>query len=216
MFGLLDLPDEWNRFLGYRQIDAVLKLSEDANYCALPAQVNQQAIRKTCKSWTAYFAAKRKYAKDPTGFTGKPKWPGYIKEDGSTAHFTKQVAKISTDDKGVSKLTFPCSGGMSVTIGKGIKADNYVKCEVKPSYGGYYLFVTYMEEDAGAPRLDAGRMMGGDPGLGNFVTCLCNFPVPMLVIRGGRIRSINQGFNKEKAFLTSELTKGHVTKKKRV
>ena len=45
-------------------------------------------------------------------------------------------------------------------------------------------------------------------GLDNFLTALTNFPAAPFIIDGHWLKSINQGFNRRRAALMSELTKG--------
>ena len=52
------------------------------------------------------------------------------------------------------------------------------------------------------------RILGLDPGLDNFLTALTNFPAAPFIIDGHWLKSINQNFNRRRAALMSELTKG--------
>ena len=52
------------------------------------------------------------------------------------------------------------------------------------------------------------RILGLDPGLDNFLTALTNFPAVPFIIDGHWLKSINQNFNRRRAALMSELTKG--------
>ena len=52
------------------------------------------------------------------------------------------------------------------------------------------------------------RILGLDPGLDNFLTALTNFPAAPFIIVGHWLKSINQNFNRRRAALMSELTKG--------
>ena len=66
-------PEKW--MLSYGQLDAILKLVKDRDYYALPAQVNQQAVRKTCSSWKAYFNALADWKKHPQKYKEMPRIP---------------------------------------------------------------------------------------------------------------------------------------------
>lgn len=54
-----------------------------------------------------------------------------------------------------------------------------------------------------------GRILGISPGSGNFMTCAANFPSEPFIIDGAWIKSANQWFNKYRARLLSELTRGY-------
>lgn len=57
----------------------------------------------------------------------------------------------------------------------------------------------------GAP----GRILGIAPGVSNFMTCAANFPSEPFIIDGAWIKSANQWFNKSRARLLPELTRGY-------
>ena len=52
------------------------------------------------------------------------------------------------------------------------------------------------------------RILGLDPGLDNFLTTLTNFSAAPFIIDGHWLKSVNQNFNRRRAVLLSELTKG--------
>ena len=80
--------------------------------------------------------------KIPGKFKAQPKQPGYIRTPYTTVTFTNQVAKRS-DIKGKMHITFPrCS--VPICVGK--PEGSYVRTEVKPSYGGYMVYVTFQDE----------------------------------------------------------------------
>lgn len=58
------------------------------------SQVNQNAIRKVSKAWKAYFKSIKDYHCNPQKYKIKPKMPGYIRTEQTTAWFTGQVAKL--------------------------------------------------------------------------------------------------------------------------
>lgn len=81
----------------------------------------------------------------------------------------------------------------------------YVKTEVKPQYGNYTLLLTFDDgiEVPKAPEHPE-RMLGVD----NFVGVVNNFGDVPFLIKGGAVKSANQNFNKQRAHLISDLTKG--------
>lgn len=198
-------PEKW--MLSYGQLDAILKLVKDRDYYALPAQVNQQAVRKTCSSWKAYFNALADWKKHPQKYKEMPRIPRYIREGHSTAHFTNQVLKPELRD-GKVMLSFPC-GGPVLCVGDGIKASRIVKAEVKPYCGGYRILVTYDSENK-VPAIPEhpGRILGIDLGMDNLFACAGNYGGKPFLIDGRWLKSMNRQFNKERARLISCLTAG--------
>ena len=56
-------------------------------------------------------------------------------------------------------------------------------------------------------RPDPDRMLGIDPGVQNFLTICSGFGAAPFIIRGGRLKAVNQYYNKEKSRLQSRLKK---------
>ena len=199
--------EEW--FLSYTVLDAIFKYTEHPAYRRMNSQVNQNAIKKTVKSWKSYFQLRKDYAIHPEKYKACPRIPGYIKQPAMTAAYTNQTAKFICKD-GRASLRF-VNHKQLVLIGKeSLYSDmTYVKTEVKPQYGGYSILLTF-KEDLVLPEVPASpkRILGMDVGVDNFCAVANNFGDTPFLIKGGAIKSINQNFNKKRARLLSEVTKG--------
>ena len=196
--------DHW--MLSYGQLDAILKALDHAAYYALPSQVNQQALKKTVQSWTSYFRALRAYEREPSSFKKRPNIPGYIRTEGSAAHITNQrIKETGTGTK--RRFSLP---GTTLELQAGGGFDGpLIKVEILPSAGGFLACITYEDgsREASVPK-DPSRILGLDPGVGNFLTGTWNFAESPFIISGGWIKSENRWFNKRRAKLLSDLTRG--------
>lgn len=199
--------EEW--FLSYTVLDAIFKYTDHPTYRRMNSQVNQNAIKKTVKSWKSYFQLRKDYAIHPEKYKARPRIPGYIKQPAMTAAYTNQTAKFIRKD-GRAYLRF-VNHKPPVLIGKeSLYADmTYVKTEVKPQYGGYSILLTF-KEDIILPEVPKfpKRILGIDIGVDNFCAVANNFGDTPFLIKGGAVKSMNQNFNKERARLLSEVTKG--------
>ena len=199
--------EEW--FLSYAVLDAIFKYTDHLTYRRMNSQVNQNAIKKTVKSWKSYFQLRKDYAIHPEKYKARPRIPGYIKQSAMTAAYTNQTAKFIHKNRRVY-LRF-VNHKQPVQIGKeSLYADmTYVKTEVKPQYGGYSILLTF-KEDIILPEVPKfpKRILGIDVGVDNFCAVANNFGDTPFLIKGGAIKSMNQNFNKERARLLSEVTKG--------
>lgn len=199
--------DEW--FLSYTVLDAIFKYTDHPTYRRMNSQVNQNAIKKTVKSWKSYFQLRKDYVIHPEKYKARPRIPGYIKQPAMTAAYTNQTAKFIRKD-GRAYLRF-VNHKPPVLIGKeSLYADmTYVKTEVKPQYGGYSILLTF-KEDIILPEVPKfpKRILGIDIGVDNFCAVANNFGDTPFLIKGGAVKSMNQNFNKERARLLSEVTKG--------
>ena len=82
-------------WLTYEQLDHVLKMTDDEAYRSLPAQANQQILRRLLRDYNSFFKAQKKYQQHPEQFTGRPKLPGYRKKGSlATAVLTNQICRI--------------------------------------------------------------------------------------------------------------------------
>jgi putative transposase len=100
--------------------------------------------------------------------------------------------------------------GTKVTAGCGSIPGTYIRTEVKPYHGGYRLLVTY-DDKAESPEAPENpvRILGIDLGVDNLIAAAGNYGSVPFLIKGGYMKSLNQRFNKERARLISELTKGN-------
>jgi putative transposase len=200
-------PSRENRMLTYEVLDAVFKFTKDPVYYSLPAQVNQNAMRKTFKAWKGYFSAQKDWKKHPGKYKAKPGIPGYIRTGEATAWFTNQTAKLTEKENGEGHvLSFIDT---EVTVGCGRIPGKYIKTEVKPYHGEYRLLVTY-DDKAGSPEVPKHpeRILGIDPGVNNFLAIANNYGETPYLIKGGAIKSWNQWYNRKRSALMKQLTKG--------
>ena len=199
--------DEW--FLSYTVLDAIFKYTDHPTYRRMNSQVNQNAIKKTVKSWKSYFQLRKDYVIHPEKYKACPRIPGYIKQPAMTAAYTNQTAKFIRKD-GRAYLRF-VNHKPPVLIGKEslYSGMTYVKTEVKPQYGGYSILLTF-KEDIILPEVPKfpKRILGIDIGVDNFCAVANNFGDTPFLIKGGAVKSMNQNFNKERSRLLSEVTKG--------
>lgn len=157
-------------------------------------------------SYAQLDAVMKAYAEDPSGFLGKPKRPGYL-EGEATAFLTFQICRYS-EAGGRGYLTLPSSKpcgifGKKICIGPPLPGA-YVKAELKPAFGGYFLLVTYETEGGEAGRKpDPKRVIAGDPGVDNFLALAYNFAHDPVLISGKYLKSLNRQYNRRLGLLSS-------------
>lgn len=210
----MEMPTAEKWMLDYGFIDFLFKIEKDENYYSTPSHVSQHAIKKRTSEWKSYFAALKSYKKNPSSFNGRPNIPGYIRDDKCTATFTNQACrKVVSGGKMFLKFTgykklFPFGKDNGLPL---------VHTEVVPKYNGYEVLATFDDESIPSEEVpvseDASRFYGIDFGVDNFISVSNNFGETPFIISGGMIKAENQWFNKEKARLTSILTKGRSSTK---
>lgn len=203
------LPSSDNWFLKYNDLDGILKATDNPDYRALPAQVNQQVLKKCYISWKSYFAALKTYKKNPSDFAGKPKIPGYRKGLYFQAVFTNQVCKIYTNENRKQYLKFPGTKS-KLWLGKlnleGLKLKQVEASMVHGKIEVYVIFddvkeiteIRETEEEKGNLRIAA-----IDIGENNLAAITDNTGGQPFIVKGRILKSYNQWANKETARLQS-------------
>jgi len=182
-------------------------------YKALPAKVSQLVIKQVSDSWDTYFKALAAYKEDPKKFTGKPKIPGYKDTNGrnivkynNQAYSKRELAKYGVVCPSKTSLRVPA---------KSITQDNLVEVRLVPKYGYYVIEVVYEVDDPVVCQPSQSLVAAIDLGLDNLATVVFNAPnVSPFIINGKPLKSVNQWWNKQKAWLQSLLPKGQHTSKR--
>ena len=207
------------RWLTYGQLDYILKVSEDSAYRSLPAQSNQQILKRLIRDYKSFFEAFKAWQQNPDRFTGRPKLPGYKKRgEAVTAVFTNQICRITDGHS----LKFP---GTKDRLELGPVPENarLKEVRVKPCHGELVADVVLETaentvkrglltglEEASLRKILCGEEAAGyrvaaiDPGVDNFCAVTNNFGAAPFLIKGGAIKSENRYYNKKMAVLRSE------------
>ncbi|MBW4607164.1 MAG: transposase [Hassallia sp. WJT32-NPBG1] len=180
----------------YNQMDKLMQPSEQ--YKAMPAKVAQQVLRLLDKSWKGYFAAIALYKSDSSGFTGRPKIPGYKPKDGRCVLiFSEQsTSKKIFKDSGQIKLS-----NIDYCFDTQIKQSQYCQSRIVPKIDHYVLEIVY-EVDESELSQSTERIAAIDLGIDNLMAITSNVPGFKPVLVNGRpLKSMNQFFNKKRATL---------------
>ena len=198
--------EKW--FIGSVDLINLLTHSNNVDYRSLPADIAQNTVREIAGNWTKYFSNRRKYAKHPEQFTGKPGIPKYLRSERHTAIIAKRTCHIKKNENGKHYLRFPKTQA-KLWMGTFMSEDmKLVEVKIKPKTDRYSICVTIdVPEEEHHP--DPDRIIGIDPGIDNFAAITNNMGLPSILVKGKVLKSLNQWYNKENARLTSALTKGH-------
>ena len=162
-------------------------------YRALPAHSSQQIIKSLVKSWKSYFRSLKEYKKNPNKFLGTPRAPKYKRKNGfHTIFFTSDQVKVRN-----GYVIFPKRLGMTIKtrIDKKIKA-----ARILPKNDQFLLELIYEIEVPDTKPTQ--NVAGVDFGVNNLIASVSNKSRPVIV-KGRKLKSIVQWFNKEKARLQS-------------
>ena len=205
---LFDLPTKEESFLGYNFLDCLFKTIKQKDYCSLPGQINQQVIRNVIQNWQSFFESLRDYKLNPEKYKGRPKIPGYLPKDRQKEiTLSNQICKM-VDGK---YLRFPKTKSR-LNIGKlAGNSGKFQQVRVVPKYRHYVVEIIYLLGEKKEVNAKLERRMGIDLGLNNIATIVTNTGLTPVLFKGGRIKSINQWYNKLRAYYYAVLRNGKNT-----
>ncbi len=194
-------------YLGFNQVYHLVK--EHPDYQTLPRKVSQQVLRVLAQNWKSFFEANKAYKSTPDKFTGRPKLPKYKHKTQGRNLLVYTLQSISKTEltQGIVKLS-----GTDIAVPT--KAKNIVQARIIPRIGQYVIEIVYEKAEAHTVN-NPEAIAAIDIGVDNLATLTSNQPgfVPILV-NGRPLKSLNQFYNKTKAFLQSKLSDKQPTSKR--
>ncbi|TDL71200.1 transposase [Rhodococcus qingshengii] len=212
---LFEMPHHGKSFIGYGFVEALFKVMKQVDYTSMPSQSNQQTMKKVYDDWKSFFEASKKYKINPASFSGKPKIPKYKQKNGrTTCYLTNQIATIKEGN--VLKLP---GTHLQLNLGKVARSEGKLQqVRIVPSYGRYVVEVIFKgtqdkeihrtEKQFNELVFEPKRVMGIDMGVNNLATIVDNTGLKPLLIKGTRLKSFNQYYNKLKGYYMSIIRNG--------
>lgn len=177
-------------------------------YKALPAKVANSILILLHKNWISFFEAKKAYQEDPSRFTGRPTLPKYKDK-------IKGRNILIYDKQALGKRAFKKTAKL-IPSGLPIEIDTCVaefwqiaQVRIVPCSDGYMIEVVYeQQEEQGQADVDPALVAAIDVGVNVLAALTSNKPgfVPR-VLSGKPIKSLNQGYNKQRAQAQSRLSR---------
>ena len=188
--------------LGYGVLQRLMRVTQNPDFFAgLPMQSAQATVKHACSDFQNWLSALKKYKQNPALFTGKPRMPGYCKGDITALTLTNQDAVIYGDELKLPKTK------QRLRIRKRHNA-RLQEVKVCPVSGGYDILLVYQVKE---PSVETGTHSAAvDFGMGNTMAVVADTG-DSIIFKGEYIKSINQYFNKEKAWRVSVMSKGDAT-----
>ena len=187
--------------LGKGVVEHVFRITNNPDFFSgLPMQTAQHVIRQVCTDFKGWLASLKKYRKDPSGYAGKPKMPGYCRNDTASYLFTNQDAVIYD-----GKLKLPRT---KIRIPVRRRHGRLMEVKVKPVSGGYELLLVYQVK---AASVQSGKHAAAvDFGVDNTMAVVSDTGKSIL-FKGRFIKSVNQYSMKKKAERISLMSRGKET-----
>ncbi|MEQ8999125.1 MAG: transposase [Coleofasciculus sp. B1-GNL1-01] len=186
------------RIIGKYDLEKEYK--NNKHFQALYSQAAQQALRTVSESFKSFDGLMKAFRKGK--IADNPRLPKYLKKGGlSVVSYPKQALKIK-------------DGQIRIPLGTLVKtwfkiADFFIhkpsnlafkdikELRILPRNGCFYAEFVYLLPSVTAD-VDSSRVIGIDPGLNNWMTCVSNVGTSFIV-DGRKLKSLNQLYNKRVA-----------------
>ena len=186
------------RWIRYNELAGTLKTSDP--YKELKSQPSQQTLTMLDAVWKSFFTANKDWKIHPDKYLGRPKLPGYKPKNGRYVWSIKNNNCYIKD----GRLHFQVKRLHGITFLT--KARGRLLCVRFVPRGSVYVMEIVTEvEVPDAPTGEPTRICGIDLGVNNLVTMANNIGNLPIIVKGGRVKAINQFYNKRKASIQSEL-----------
>lgn len=197
-------------YLSYEKNCRISK--HNPNYKMLQAQTAQQTLKRQDKKHQSFFGLLR--AKAAGTYSGPVNPPHYRKKGGYDTVYISGKYIIGRGEcmaVPMSRTFRKKHGGeeILIPIPPDVRGKKIHEVQIIPERDGSFLDAVFVYEapDVPAEQLDKDNILSLDPGLDNFVTGACTDGTTF-IIDGRKIKSINQGYNKQKAQRQSNLPEG--------
>ena len=195
---------ENNRWLRYQDLDKILKKDIDyPDYRNMPtAQAAQQTLQLVDQNWRSFFSLIKDWSKNKDKYSGRPKLPKYKPKNGRIVFMlTNQQVKLKDD-----LLHFPKSFNGFTIKSRCVTLNNFEKINQIRIVSNNQIFcieIVYSVVINDNMLPDNGRHMSIDLGLDNLATIVTNTGLQPVLVNGKGLKSINQYYNKQKAYYQS-------------
>ncbi|NEP78810.1 MAG: IS200/IS605 family element transposase accessory protein TnpB [Okeania sp. SIO3B3] len=191
------------RFVSKAELDFELK--SNPHFKAMRSACAQQTLHSVIESFNSYARLAKMFTSGQ--LTQKPKPPKYRKKDG--------LAVVSYPARWVKLV----NGMLKFPLGKQVKAwfgiDHFLlpmpsnldfkqikEFRFVPKNNCFYLEFVYDQPEPKKGQLIAENVLGIDPGLNNWLTCVSNVG-KAFIVDGKKVKSQNQWYNKQVAKIKS-------------
>lgn len=188
-------------------LDSYHHIKHTEAYKSLPTKISVQAIRQVENAKTSFFRAKRDYAKNPHKYLSEPRLPKYKNPEKGrqVATYTKEaITKTIWKKEQLIALS-----GTSIKIKPWKATYDNVRCaRIIPKNNYFVIEIVYEIFLREIVREKEGITAAIDLGIDNLATLAFGAKdIHPLIFNGKSAKSVNQYYNKKKAFLQQCLEK---------
>jgi len=210
---LYKVRQEWIQSKSYNILNLLYhNMKSEECFRELPIKVGQATLGYVQQNFKAFFSALKSYNKTPNKFLSRPKLPNYKNPEKGrfiTSYNYQAISRRLFKD-GLIQLS-----STSIQIKTKITDFDSIRlARIVPKFDHYVIEIIYTIPDA-IPLGDNKRYGAIDLGLNNLATVTTNTELKPFVINGKPLKSINQFYNKKRAYYLSRLEKQNKKTKSR-
>ena len=184
------------------KFDLTYIMKESYDWKELPYAFAQQVSDLVFSNWDSHYKSLNKYYKDKTGYKGLPKIPNY-RDSGGVFNIYVRDTGLRQKKDGLIHFHKLLNG---LTIKPSLSKDHKLKQARFIYKGDHFVAEIIYDDEVETPKVEYNnRVVAIDPGLNNLVTIANNFNEQPILIKGSKLKSINNYFNKEINKLKSDL-----------
>ena len=199
--------EEKPSILSWIELVSQFRKEKQSDMLALPSKVSTNILKTLGSSINSYYKLlKCFYDQSNSSVTSRPKLPRYLhKTEGRyVVEFTSQTI---SKKRGLNGEIILCPKDFSLTIPTKVKNPKCVR--IVPRLNVFVIEVIYEVEES--PLKHTGNYAAIDLGIDNLASVTFSNGVNPLVVKGSKLKSINQGYNRLIAKATSKLSANQKT-----
>jgi putative transposase len=183
---------------GIGKYDLEKEYKTNNHYKVLYSQAAQQILRTVAESFKSYYGLIKAYKVGK--ITDKPRIPNYRKKNGLAAvSYPKQALKLKDNlirvPLGKTCKTWFGIDSFSIPMPSNLNFAEIKELRILPRNKCFYFEFVY-EKQTKKTELNQNNILGIDPGLNNWLTCVSNVETSFIV-DGKHIKSMNRWYNKQ-------------------
>ena len=166
-------------------------------YKAMPyATCSQICIQEKCREWKSFYCALIDYSKNPGKYLGRPSPPRYLDSKTGRGRIVITNQNFTIDEMGNVIMPRFLSAIKVKARHKDVK-------QLRVCIADKGVSIQLMYEQTEKENISTGITMGVDLGVNNLMAVAINSDKTPFIINGRPLKSINQYYNKKRAYLQS-------------
>lgn len=204
------------KVVNHNTFDLMSEMKSNIHYKILYSQVAQQAIGEVAESFKSFDELTKKFYRGE--LKEQPKLPKYRKKGAASGlSYPRQALKLDARNK---QIRLPLGNEFKKEFGvdclyipmpANLKFEEIRELRIVPRNRCFYAEFVYQIELV-LSDVDFDRVLGIDPGLNNWLTCVSNVGTSFIV-DGRHVKSLNQWYNKQVSIIKKNKPQGFWSKR---